>query len=1083
MPRDPLHLLSFSAQEQRYHLTLGSRALSPDILSSHHTWTQWLTTISSFSFHNQLGERYTIRKERVQRGDAYWYAYRSIQGHTKKRYLGRTVDLTFSRLEEVSARFAAEEREETRSVPTNPRLAALINHEIPFVSTPVLETKLHPPRLPTRLVERPRLFALLDGGQSQKLALLNAPAGYGKTTLVLQWIAHLKNRASTKPHLPSAVPPSEVAWFSLDWSDNDPIRFWSSLIIAYQTIQAHLGQTALAHFSRIPRWPFLPVHFETALTFLLNDLERSDVPLVLVLEDYHLIEHPHLHELMTFFIEHLPAHMRLVILTRREPPFPLMRWRASGDLLDVQSAHLRFSVEETALFLQQAISQKLSQEATRRLSLHLEGWAAGLRLLALSWQRLMSPQAMEEALSHLNIGLAPDQPHRLLQEFFLHEILSSQPEALQLFLLQTSMLSRLTGSLCDAVTGRQDSAVWLEMALQRGLFVEALERTGLPLSTEQEWYRYHGIFAATLRTEAARRLGEGALRNLAKKASRWYETHNMLVEAIEASLSAREFGHAASLIERLNANAYYSEHHTLRRWTEQLPELILSAHPIVCFLAAQAHFFSDLSSSRKEQIEGFLQMAEEGMREPEHLPLLSALAAFRAMLAIHQGHSHLATATAHAHRALHLLPIDAEQANGKNQRQPAVWIDWRIGCLIAIGGEYMQEGFIDKAHQIFLEAHTRSLKSGEGLFTGVIATMLGEICIELGELHQAASYYQQTVASARLQNEALAHAAALCGLARLSLEWNRLETAWSQLAAAEQLAREAFDTHYQDHFWAEETSTNIELLKILLLHACGEALLAQQGLRALLARLQAISSPNILLLIPDVLSVQARLQMRDGDLVAAAHTLSILDRYEHTMFPLQQEMQHLLRTRLHIAQGECGTALPVLDRLLVSAQQKQHKSQVLEIQLLQARAHFDLKQRNLAQQRLSQVLSQARNEDFVRLFLNEGEPLATLLRSLLPTVTEKPLRAYAQSILHAFPASLRFVKRPGGSEHSSFGPLSAQEQRVLALLATGRSNPEIAETLIVSVNTIKVHVKNLYRKLGVTNRVEAVEVARREHLL
>lgn len=1077
MPKDLLHLLSFSSQEQRYRLTLGSRALSSDILASHYAWTQWLNTISSFAFQNQWGEHCTIRKERVQRGDAYWYAYRSIRGRTKKRYLGRTVDLTFSRLEEVSARFAAEEREVSRSVPATPKLAATINDEIPFVFTPLLETKLHPPRLPARLVERPRLLALLDDGQGQKLTLLHAPAGFGKTTLVLQWMAHLKDQASVKPHL------SPVAWFSLDRGDNDPIRFWSSLIRAYQAIQAHLGQTALAHLSQIPRWPFPPVYFEMALTFLLNDLEHSNVPLILVVEDYHLIEDTRLHEMMTFFIEHLPAHMRLVILTRSEPPLPLVRWHARGDLLDVQRAHLRFSVEETTLFLQQAIPQELSQEAVHSLSLNLEGWAAGLRLVALNWQRLLSPKAIEEALSHLNANPASNQPHRLLQEFFLHEVLSSQPEELQLFLLQTSMLSRLTGSLCDAVTGRRDSAAWLEMALRSGLFLEALERSTLPLSAEQEWYRYHGIFAATMRAEAARRLGEGTLRDLALKASRWYEAHAMLVEAIEAALSAREFGHVASLIERLNETAYFSEHHTVCRWVEQLPELILRAHPIVCFLAAQAHFFSGLSSSRKEQRDDFLQMAEEGTRASENLNLLSTLAAFRALLAIHQGHSHLAIATAHAQQALRLLPIDVEQAHSKTHRQAAVWIDWRIGCLIAIGGECMQEGFFNKAYQFFLEAHARSLESGESVFIGVIATMLGEICIELGELHQAASYYQQTVDSARSQNEALAHAAAICGLARLSYEWNQLETAWSQLAAAEQLVREAFDDRYRDHFWAEEVHTNVELLNILLLHERGEALLAQQRLKTLFARLQAISSPNILLLIPDVLSVQTRLQMRDGDLVAAMRTLSLLDRYEHTMFPLQQETRHFLHARLRLAQGERETVLPVLDRLLVPAQQNQHKSHALEIQLLLVRVHFDLNERELAQQQFALVLAQARNEGFVRLFLNEGEPLANLLRSLLPTVTEKPLRTYAQNVLRAFAAERSLAKCPDRSEGSPFGPLSAQEQRVLALLATGRSNPEIAETLIVSVNTIKVHVKNLYRKLGVTNRVEAVEVARRDQLL
>jgi LuxR family maltose regulon positive regulatory protein len=388
----------------------------------------------------------------------------------------------------------------------------------------------------------------------------------------------------------------------------------------------------------------------------------------------------------------------------------------------------------------------------------------------------------------------------------------------------------------------------------------------------------------------------------------------------------------------------------------------------------------------------------------------------------------------------------------------------------------MQGGFFDKAHQLFLEAHTRSLNSGKSVFTRVIGTMLGEICIELGELHQAALYYQQTIASAREQKEALAHAAAICGLARLSYEW-------SQLEASEQLAREAFDDHYRDHAWAEEARTNAELVKILLLHERGEVVLAQQLLHALFVRLQAISSPNSMLLIPDVLSLQARLQIKDGDLAAASRTLGTLARSEKRGGSLQQETQQLLHARLSLAQGESEIVLPVLDRLLVSAQQNKHLSRAFEIQLLLAFAHFDLKQGKLAQQQLFLVLSQARNQGFVRLFLNEGKPLAVLLRSLLPTVTEKPLRAYAQSILYAFTASIRVAKSPDKQGRSLFDPLSVQEQWVLTLLVAGRSNPEIAETLIVSVNTIKAHVKNLYRKLGVTNRVEASEVARRDQLI
>ncbi|GCE28333.1 hypothetical protein KDA_38170 [Dictyobacter alpinus] len=1052
MAKAPLHLLIFSPQEQRYIVTNGSLVLMPEITASQENWVQWLNTISSFAFQNLAGERYTVRKERLQRGDAYWYAYRSIQGRTKKRYLGRTADLTIARLEEVSARFTLAEHDVPRSVPVHAQLQ-------------ILETKLHPPRLPAILIDRPRLLDVLDNGRSQKLTLLCAPAGFGKTTLVLQWIARLKEQVNVQQDV------STVAWLALDRGDNDPARFWFSLIRACQMVHAQLGQAALAQLVQVPQWPFPPLHLEMILTLLLNDLARSDSPTVLVVEDYHLIEYARLHESMTFFIEHLPAYLHLIILTRSEPPLPLVRWRASGDLLDLQSTGLRFSVEESRLFFQQAIPQSLSSEVVNRLDRRLEGWAAGLRLIALNWQHHRSAQAIEEALSHLELGLASNQ---FIQEFFLHEVLASEAASLQLFLLQTSILDRLTGSLCDAVTGRRDSAEYLERVLRSGFFMEALEGDALA----QVWYRYHGLWASTMRSEAAQRLGEDALRELALKASYWYAAHAMPVEAIEAALSAQAFEQAASFIAQLNASTYFSEHDTMCHWLEQLPEETLRTHPILCFLFVQARFFSDPLQLGWEQADHHLQVVEEWAQQQKNLALLSAIASLRATLRMNYGHSYLASAADYARHALQFLPIDVAQGNKTMERQPGVWIDWRIGSLIVIGGECMQEGYFEQARQHFLEAYIQRSGSGDGIFTNAIGMMLGDTCIEAGELHQAASYYQQMLVESDGPEDVLYQAAATCGLARISYEWNQIDAAWKQLEASEQLVQKTFE-YYSDHLWIEEARTNVEILKVLLLHERGEKVRVQQHLSTLFVRLQAVSSPNILLLIPEVLTVQARLQIKDDDLTAAARTLDVLAGYEQSTFTLQQEALHLLHVRLRLAQGEGETVLPILEQLLTSSREKKHSRRAFEIQLLLAQTYFVLKQKKLAHQQLSLVLAQARHEGFMRLFLDEGNPLALLLRSLLPTLTEQPLRSYAQSILQAFIASRRFTTDPA----KPFDALSAQEQRVLTLLVAGRSNPEIAEMLIVSVNTVKAHIKSLYRKLGVTNRVEAGEVARRDQLI
>jgi LuxR family maltose regulon positive regulatory protein len=917
---------------------------------------------------------------------------------------------------------------------------------------PLLTSRLSPPRLPALLVERHRLLTLLDSGQHQKLTLMQAPAGFGKTTLMAQWIAHRQK----------LVEQLSVAWISLDSSDNDPIRFWSSVIAACRRFDASIGQTALMHLSQPPRRPFAASSLESAVAFLINDLHTVREG-ILILEDYHLIEHERIHETLTFLVEHLPAELHMVILTRSTPPLPLVRWRAKGDLLEIQGAQLRFSSEEMAIFLQQLIPHQFSTEAIRSLHSHLEGWAAGLRLLALSLQGHITPKAVDDYLTQLNTGSTISQPHRPIQEYFMSEVFSELPEQLQLFLLQTSILSRLSGSLCDAVTGRDDSTSWLEMVERSGFFLEALDNTG-------EWYRYHALFAETMRAEATRRFGEERLRHLLLQAGRWYEAHEMPMEAIEAALAAHESAYAADLIEQLNEEVYVSEYHTLLRWFEQLPEGLLRTRPMLCFYYAQTLYVSedtDISQLKVEEIEALLQMAEEVWRRQEDRQHLGLLYALRTTLALIQsGH---AQAVEHARLALQYWPLSTEQADNHINKQQTGWIDWRCGCLTALGEEAMQAGHFDKAYQFTLDAYMLSLNHADRSFTSILRKQLGEICAELGDLHQSAEYYQQTIVDVNEQKERgeeIVYTTSLYGLARLSYEWNQLER-------AEQLAREIIAHQFSGYLpqWEEEARTRGELIRLLVAHARGETDFAQQQLSYLFVRIQA-SAVGLKRLVPDVLAWQARLQLRDKDFATARRTLGLLADYEAEMSPLQLQTLQLLRARLLLGRGETVAALRILERLLITALMGKHMLRVLEIQLLIALAYAADKQEYRAKQRLHEVLSQARNEGFMRLFLNEGEPLATLLRSLLPSLTEKPLRTYAETILRA-------ITNPEHATNASpFEPLSSQELRVLSLLAAGNSNPQIAEALVVSVNTVKGHVKNIYRKLNVSNRVQAGEVAR-----
>ena len=317
------------------------------------------------------------------------------------------------------------------------------------------------------------------------------------------------------------------------------------------------------------------------LTTFINELTQLSSRGILVLEDYHDITARQVHETVTFLLDHLPATLHLIIITRSDPPLPLARLRARNELSELRAADLRFSLAETETFLQQAIQFPLSSGAITRLDARTEGWVAGLRLVALALQGRQEPQEVEQFLTTFAGS------HRHILEYLAAEVLSAQSESLQEFLLQTSFLSRLTGSLCDAVTGRNDSAIILEQLERINLFL-------VPLDETQQWYRYHALFAEAMHHYARRRFGEACLRSLYDKAGRWYEQHGLLAEAVEATLSAQDLGRAAILIERIiELHRFNNELHTLRRWIEQLPEELLRTHPTLCFTYALAILFTE----------------------------------------------------------------------------------------------------------------------------------------------------------------------------------------------------------------------------------------------------------------------------------------------------------------------------------------------------------------------------------------------------------------------------------------------------------------------------------------------------------
>jgi LuxR family maltose regulon positive regulatory protein len=909
---------------------------------------------------------------------------------------------------------------------------------------PLLTTKLHIPQARRDLVPRPRLFARLNQGLSSKLTLVSAPAGFGKTTLVSTWLA----TRNAQQELPSA------AWVALDTGDNDPVRFWRYVITACQTFDAAIGQSALAllHTAQQPAW-------EIVLTMCINDLAQLSGKGILVLEDYHVITAPQIHEMVVFLLDYLPTTLHLIMTTRSDPPLPLARLRAQPDLNELRAADLRFSLSETQTFLQHALSCPLAPEMIERLEARTEGWVTGLRLVALTLQG--RPESAPQTMEQLLVTLTGSRRH--IFAYFITEVLNAQPASLQEFLLRTSVLSRLTGSLCNAVTGRDDSEMILEQLERANMFL-------LPLDGSGQWYRYHALFAEAMHHEARRRLGEEHLRALSHMASRWYTQHGWLTEAVEAALAAQDFPGAADLIERSIApELVQNEYHTLRRWLEHLSEEVLHAHPQLCMIYAMAILFTSdrRAPATMARLQMPLQRAEQHWRAEENAPKLGEVLAFRSLVTLWQGDQHQAFIV--AKQALALLPAGETQ--------------WRRMSLDVVSMEELLSGKLRAARQTITES--RALWQAVGNVYGTLAATLtlGEVCARQGELQQAAQLYRQVLTEAEQasmdRHQTLSRIGrARLGLGALALEWNDLETAEQHATHAVTIGQQVAD---------EELRVRSSLLLARLKHMRGETAEAQQLLHTLIAQ---TPQQRWLSLLREVRAYQARLALASGDLVTVERFLTSTQQ-DDAVARLQQEQEALLVARLRIAQGEAEEALRLLEPWRDEAHIQGRTHSALEIMVLQSLAYFVQHDLPRATETLRQALTKAQAEGYQRLFLDEGEAMAALLRVVWREVKEEPLVTYVRTLLRAFVRELSDgAMRPHSNQmalpplESAFlvEPLSPQERRVLRLLTVGLSNAEIARELVVSINTIKTQVQSIYRKLNVHSRQEARDAARHLHL-
>ncbi len=889
------------------------------------------------------------------------------------------------------------------------------------ISADLLYTKLAPPRPPfgvqSTLVPRPALLDRLEAGLARKVTLISAPAGFGKTTLIGEWLAR-----QTRP----------VAWVALDAGDNDPVRFWRYVITACRAFDAALGRSALAAFrtSQV-------TSLENVLTPFINELAQLPDRGVLILEDYHTITSNEVSASLTFLIDHLPATLHVIILTRSEPALPLARLRTRNELSEFAAVDLRFTLTETRAFLQDTLQVSLTPEVIARLEERTEGWVAGLRLIALALQGRSGMKEAEEFLTTFSGG------HRYVLEYLVGEVIATQPAALQEFLLQTSVLNRLTGPLCDAITDRTDSALLLTQLERANLFLIPLGDDG-----RYAWYRYHALFAEALRAETRQRLGEAQVRTLIEKAGRWYEVHGMSEEAIEAALATPDFERAAPLIEQAIEQRGLNELYTLGRWAAQLPEAVLHAHPNLCFNYAVVLLFTSdrYAPATMARLEGPLRVAEEAWRKDHNDERLGQVLALRCTAALWQGDR--VHAFAYARDSLELLPEHD--------------VFWRGVSLLNVGLEEALSGHVDTAQQLFIE--TRALCGAAQNIHGVLAATfwLGEMSAWRGEFDQASQLYRQVLAEAIGGEEMLDdQAAAGLGLALIAYERNDLDAAEQQAARARDLSRQRSN---------EEEFVHASVLLARIQQARGQAAQAQDTLHTLAARTRRP------LLLQDIQLWQARLALASGDVETARQWAATNDRRRDAP-PVEQEQAALLLAHLHLSDQDPAAALKLLEPMRVDAHQNGRLHSELEILCVQALADADQSNTTHAQKALTQTLALAQPKGFRRLFLDEGEPLAKLLQALVPDLGKRPIATYATLLLQAF-ATSRSVQLSPAVSSLLLEPLSAQEQRVLRLLAAGLTNPEIARELVVSTNTIKTQVQSIYRKLNVNSRDEAADMAR-----
>jgi LuxR family maltose regulon positive regulatory protein len=884
------------------------------------------------------------------------------------------------------------------------------------MTIPLLATKISIPPLRENRVLRPRLLDRLNAGLSRKLTLVSSPAGFGKTTLLSEF---------------AAISDFPVAWYSIDTEDNDTIRFLAYLIGALGAIEPGFGES----ISRSVQTP-KPEKIDTLLTVLINEIILDLPSFVLILDDYHLIENPAIHQVMTYLLEHLPEKMHIMIATRADPDLQLSRLRARDQLIEIRERDLRFTDQETAEFLSGVMDLDLGEEQLAAMEKRTEGWAAGLQLAALS----LHEQADQEDFIRTFTG-----SNRYILDYLGQEVLVNQTQEVRDFLLRTAILERLCAPLCESLTGSMDSQGILEYLETNHLFI-------LPLDQERTWYRYHRLFQDYLLKSLVGSQPD-LIADLHLEASLWFEAQGYIDEAIDHALKAGDHQRAVDLIEATaESRLMRSESSTLIRWIGALPEEEISSRPSLCLIKAWALM---LRGGPVEDIDQCLTIIEKARVAD---PMLGSAFALRAFQASMKGDAQ--TALDLSQRALELLPDD----------------DIFTRSMVAdnLGIVHLMLGDFNAAIVSFKQAAQISHQAGNIMIeVGALCNMAG-IWMLQGQLKRAWSANEQALELATTANRRRLPVAgkALLGLGEIAREWNDLDAAAGYLTEGLELFS----------LFGELGSVLAHVSIAHIKADRGDLVGAQEIVDH--ARQLAIEFEASMMDDQLVDAYQVQLWIQQGRLEQAVRWINenelekrLIDNVDQSRFDPIWEIHSQTLSRVYLSQGKHDLALQVIEPILKLAEANQRLRTVVKILAMQAVIFHSKGERESALQVLEGALKLAEPEGFVRTFLDEGEPMVQLLNK---AVSMGVYPIYAKQLLAAHQKGIpagKLIKINRERKIELVEPLSEREVEVLHLIAKGLSNQEIAGQLHISLSTAKGHTSNIYGKLGVHKRTQAVSRA------